>query len=332
MCGVFGIFGHPEAANLTYLGLHALQHRGQESAGIVIERRRAALRAPRDGPRAGRLRRDEPRAAARARRRSGTCATRPPAARTSRTRSPSPSTTRAARSRSATTATSRTPTSSARELEAQGSIFQSSTDTEVLVHLVAMAAARADVEDRIADALAQVRARTRSSSSPRTTSHRRARSAWASARSSRHRPAQGRARRRERAVAFDLIGAEYVRDVEPGEMLVIDDGGPALDAARRADAAPTFCVFEYVYFARPDSPRRRRSVYEVRKALGRALAREHPVEARRRRSRCPTRACPRPSATRRAGIPFEMGLIRIALRRAHVHRAAADRSATSACA
>jgi amidophosphoribosyltransferase len=78
--------------------------------------------------------------------------------------------------------------------------------------------------------------------------------------------------------AFDLIGAEYVRDVEPGEMLIIDAAG--IRSVRPLPPAPArMCIFEYVYFARPDSKLGGRSVYEVRKAFGRSLAAEHPVEA-----------------------------------------------------
>jgi amidophosphoribosyltransferase len=109
--------------------------------------------------------------------------------------------------------------------------------------------------------------------------------------------------------AFDLIGAEYVRDVEPGEMLVIDGAG--LRSLRlAAKAAPHFCVFEYVYFARPDSHFKNRSVYEVRKSLGEALAVEHPVDAD---VVIPVPDSGVPAAIGYAAarkIPFEMGLIR----------------------
>ena len=123
-CGVFGIYGHPEAANITYLGLHALQHRGQESAGIVTSDgeqlyAHRAMGLVQDAFTPGAARASCPGASP-----SATSATPPPAARTSRTRSRSRSTTRAARSRSATTATSRTPTSSAPSSRRAGSIFQ----------------------------------------------------------------------------------------------------------------------------------------------------------------------------------------------------------------
>jgi len=109
--------------------------------------------------------------------------------------------------------------------------------------------------------------------------------------------------------AFDLIDAEFVRDVEPGEMLVIDASG--VRSMKLADRPPSrACVFEYVYFARPDSRLGGRSVYEVRKALGETLAQEHPLEAD---VVVPVPDSGVPSAIGFAAalkIPFEMGLIR----------------------
>ena len=99
--------------------------------------------------------------------------------------------------------------------------------------------------------------------------------------------------------AFDLIGAEFVRDVEPGEMIVIDGAGMRSLRARREGVPPKhMCVFEYVYFARPDSRIGGRSVYEVRKASAKRSRRSTPSRPTSS-SRCPTPACPRASATRR---------------------------------
>jgi amidophosphoribosyltransferase len=109
--------------------------------------------------------------------------------------------------------------------------------------------------------------------------------------------------------AFDLIGAEFVRDVEPGEMLIIDEGGlRSLHLPEPAE--PRMCVFEYVYFARPDSHLGGRSVYEVRKLLGQRLAAEHPVDAD---VVIPVPDSGVPAAIGYAaarGLSFEMGLIR----------------------
>ncbi|HEY5242074.1 MAG TPA: amidophosphoribosyltransferase, partial [Polyangiaceae bacterium] len=109
--------------------------------------------------------------------------------------------------------------------------------------------------------------------------------------------------------AFDLIGAEYVRDVEPGEMLIIDASGiRSIRPLAPAPARP--CIFEYVYFARPDSKLGGRSVYDVRKSFGRSLASEHPVDAD---VVIPVPDSGVPAAIGYAsarGLPFEMGLIR----------------------
>jgi amidophosphoribosyltransferase len=109
--------------------------------------------------------------------------------------------------------------------------------------------------------------------------------------------------------AFDLIGADYVRDIEPGEMVVIDAGG--MRSLRPMPPAPSrMCVFEYVYFARPDSKLAGTSVYDTRKAFGRMLAREHPVEAD---VVVPVPDSGVPAAIGYAAernVPFEMGLMR----------------------
>jgi len=195
------------------------------------------------------------------------------------------------------------------ELEARGSIFQSDTDTEVFVHLVA-ASKEIAVEDRIADALTRVKGaysllfmtedaviavRDPMGIRPLCLG-------LLPSRKDAHVVAS-------EPCAFDLIGAEYVRDVEAGEMLVIDASGirslrPLARAPHRA------CVFEYVYFARPDSRLAGKSVYEVRKALGRSLAAEHPVEAD---VVVPVPDSGVPAAIGYASarnIPFEMGLMR----------------------
>src|SRR6185503_18125444 len=163
-------------------------------------------------------------------------------------------------------------------LEARGSIFQSSADTEAIVHLIAMSNQRA-LEDRIADALGQVEG----AYSILFLSER----AMIAARDPMGiRPlVLGKLPRQHgppahviasEPTAFDLIGAELVRDVAPGELLIIDE-----DGARSLEPFPKrarkMCLFEFVYFARPDSHLEDASVYEVRKELGRRLAEEQPV-------------------------------------------------------
>jgi len=312
-CGVFAIYGHSEAANLTYLGLHALQHRGQESAGIVTSdgqqlfahRAMGLVQDAFSQEQLGRLPGN-----------LGIGHVRYSTAGGSHLKNAQPFAVDYARGSLAVCHNGNlTNADDVRaELEGRGSIFQSSSDTEVLVHLVAMST-EAAIEDRVADALAKVKGaysllfmteetilavRDPMGIRPLCLGIL---------------PGSGGSQRRDAHVvaseptAFDLIGAEFVRDVEPGEMLIIDDAG--LRSVRLAEQAPPhMCVFEYVYFARPDSRLGGKSVYEVRKTLGEELAREHAVEAD---VVIPVPDSGVPSAIGYAStlrIPFEMGLIR----------------------
>jgi amidophosphoribosyltransferase len=308
MCGVFGIFGHPEAANMTYLGLHALQHRGQESGGIVTTDGEAlyahrAMGLVQDAFTQDQLGRLPGRVAIGHVRYSTTGS--------SHIKNAQPIAVDYARGSLAVCHNGNlTNAEELRdELEARGSIFQSDSDTEVFVHLVAVSKAIA-VEDRIADALQRVKGaysllfltedaiiavRDPMGIRPLCLG-------LLPGSKDAHVIAS-------EPCAFDLIGAEYVRDVEPGEMLIVDSSGmrsirPLEPAPRRA------CIFEYVYFARPDSKLGGRSVYEVRKSFGRSLAHEHPVEAD---VVVPVPDSGVPAAIGYAAernLPFEMGLIR----------------------
>jgi amidophosphoribosyltransferase len=275
MCGVFGVYGHPEAANLAYLGLHALQHRGQESAGIVTSdgTRLSAHRGmghvidvfPQDqldklkGPNAiGHVRYST--------------------AGGSFLKNAQPIAVDYARGSIAIAHNGNLTNSDQQreKLEARGSIFQTSSDTEVIVHLVAISTQRS-VEDRVADALTQVKGAysllcltdkemiaVRDPMGIRPLCIGRM-------------PDGGYVVSSE-PTSFDLIGAEYLREVEPGEMVVFDKRG--LRSTRPFPSVKRHtCVFEYVYFARPDSVLDGVSVYEARKNLGRALADEAPVDA-----------------------------------------------------
>ncbi len=324
-CGVFGIYGHPEAANLAYLGLHALQHRGQESAGIVtsdgeqlfVHRAMGLVQDAFDQSQLEKL----PGRFAIGHVRYSTTGS-------SSLKNAQPFAVDFALGSLAICHNGNLTNAEElrAELEADGSIFQSSSDSEVLIHLVARAR-QATVEDRISEALGRVKGAysllfmtedmlvavrdprgvrplclgilpgSARSGAPRSTPKLEAQTtsdAYIVA---------------SEPTAFDLIGAEFVRDLEPGEMLVIDDGGMrSLRLSERA--APRMCIFEYVYFARPDSRIQGRSVYEVRKALGETLAKEHPVDAD---VVIPVPDSGVPSAIGYAsarGIPFEMGLIR----------------------
>ena len=309
-CGVFAIFGHPEAANLTYLGLHALQHRGQESAGIVTSdgqqlfahRAMGLVHDAFTQEQLGKL--------------PGSIAighVRYSTAGGSYLKNAQPFAVDYARGSLAVCHNGNL--TNAEELrsglEANGSIFSSTSDTEVLVHLVAKSNQVA-IEDRVCDALAKVKGAysllflTEDSvvavRDPRGVRPMCLGILPGSNGKDAHVIAS-------EPCAFDLIGAEYVRDVEPGELLIMDDGG--LRSIRLPEvAAPKRCVFEYVYFARPDSQMGGRSVYEVRKTLGERLAKEHPVVAD---VVIPVPDSGVPAAIGFAaaqGLPFEMGLIR----------------------
>ena len=308
MCGVFGIYGHPEAANLTYLGLHALQHRGQESAGIVTSdgqqlfahRAMGLVQDAFDQSQLGKL---PGRLAIGHVRYSTTGA--------SHLKNAQPFAVDYARGSLAVCHNGNLTNADElrAELEASGSIFQSSSDTEVIVHLVARSKEVA-LEDRIADALAKVKGAYSLLFLTEDT--------LVAVRDPMGiRPMclgilpSGKDAHvvASEPTAFDLIDAEYVRDIEPGEMLVIDSSG--MRSMKLPDRPPSrACIFEYVYFARPDSRLGGRSVYEVRKALGETLAKEHPIEAD---VVVPVPDSGVPSAIGYAAalkIPFEMGLIR----------------------
>ena len=307
-CGVFGIYGHPEASNLTYLGLHALQHRGQESAGIVTSDGQQLFAHRAMGLVQDAFKQEQ---LAKLPGRIAIGHVRYSTAGGSHLKNAQPIAVDYARGSLAVCHNGNfTNAEEVRdELEKRGSIFQSDSDTEVLVHLVA-ASTQVSIEDRIAAALAKVQGaysllfmtedtivavRDPMGIRPLCLGLL---------------PASKEAHvLASEPTAFDLIGAEYVRDIEPGEMIVID--GTGIRSMRPLDnAPPRRCVFEYVYFARPDSHLNGRSVYEVRKALGTALAKEHPIDAD---VVIPVPDSGVPAAIGYASemrIPFEMGLIR----------------------
>jgi amidophosphoribosyltransferase len=192
-------------------------------------------------------------------------------------------------------------------LEGEGSIFSSTTDSEVIVHLIARSRQLTQV-DRIADALSEVRGAfsimfltadeviaVRDPYGFRPLSMGRTKDAYVFA---------------SEPPSFDLIGAEYMRDVEPGEMVIVSDSGVESRFPFSGTRDRKMCIFEYIYFARPDSTLSGISVYEARKELGRTLAAEAPVEA--------DVVVPVPDSgvpaglgfASAAGLPFELGLIR----------------------
>jgi amidophosphoribosyltransferase len=305
-CGVFGIYGHPEAANMAYLGLYALQHRGQESAGIACSDGEVITFHKEMGLVAdifseevlGRL----PGRAAIGHVRYSTTGT-------SEIKNAQPVVVDLNRGSMAVAHNGNLVNAHVlkRSLEVEGSIFSSTMDTEVIVHLVARSR-RERVEDRIVDALMQVRGAysilflTRDKLVAVRDPHgirplvlgKVKGGAWVVC---------------SETCALDLIEGEFVREIEPGEMVVIDERG--VRASRPFfPVPPRFCIFEYVYFARPDSMIGGVSVYEVRKNLGRQLARECPAEAD---IVIPVPDSGVPAAlgyAEESGTAFEMGLIR----------------------
>jgi amidophosphoribosyltransferase len=304
-CGVFGIYGHPEASNLTYLGLYALQHRGQESAGIATAdgtmiRVSRAMGHVSDAFDAGAL--DAL---------PGHIAighTRYSTAGESRLQNAQPILIDCAHGQIAVAHNGNLV--NARELRDQlvrdGSIFQTSSDTEVILHLYARSR-EASVEDALIESISQV---TGAYSFVLLTKER-----LIAARDPHgFRPlALGRLDDAyivcSETCALDLIGATYLRDVEPGEVLVISEGG--LRSLKPFPPAPlAHCVFEHVYFARPDSYVFGKSVNEVRTELGRMLARESAVDADVVSPIPDSGVCAATGYAAASGVPMEMGLIR----------------------
>jgi amidophosphoribosyltransferase len=311
-CGVVAIFAHPEAEKLAYLGLHALQHRGQESAGIVTSdgltsRVHKAMGTVAD------IFTEEVLSQIR-----GTLAighTRYSTAGDSALLNAQPILVQSNKG-SIAVAHNGNLTNAAEvrsRLERQGSIFQTNSDTEVIVHLIALSREHT-LPEAIADALGRVEGafslvlmspdRIIAARDPRG-----------------FRPlAMGRipapaGQTRDTIVfasetcAFDLIGATYERDVKPGEIVVV--GPEGITSHFYATGAPqSSCIFEHVYFSRPDSVVFGRAVQTSREELGRQLAREAPVEA--------DLVVPVPDSgvtaavgyAAESGLPFRFGLIR----------------------
>jgi amidophosphoribosyltransferase len=304
-CGIFGVYGHKEAANLTYLGLYALQHRGQEGAGIVAsdgDRLHAekAMGLVADIFTEERLRALSGHLAIGHNRYSTTGS--------SHLKNVQPIVVNYALGGLALSHNGNLVNAGflRDELEAYGSIFQSTTDSEVIIHLIAQSRGRTLFE-RAVEALQRVQGAyslllmsegellaIRDPFGFRPLCLGEIGGAYVLA---------------SETCALDLIEARYLRDVEPGEALVINETGlhsyhPFPPAVRRP------CIFEYIYFARPDSRIYGYPVHPIRKAFGRQLARETAVEAD---LVIPVPDSGVPAAlgyAEESGLPFEHGLIR----------------------
>lgn len=304
-CGVFGIFNNSEAAKLAYLGLHSLQHRGQESAGIVTS----------DGARLYRKRSmglvadifDEaslenlPGKSAIGHVRYSTSGSS-----TLNNIQPIVITRSGSEMAIAHNGNLTNALTLRHSLEEEGAIFQSTTDTEVVVHLMARSG-KHSLSDRIIHALSEckgaysmvfldseklVAARDPHGFRPLVLGKLGESHVVAS-----------------ETCSFELIGARYIREVEPGEVIVIDEKN-LVSLKPFPPASPANCIFEYIYFSRPDSFMNGRSMYRVRKELGKRLAIEQPAAADIVVA-VPDSGVPAAMGyAEQMGIPLEMGFLR----------------------
>ncbi|PJZ77870.1 amidophosphoribosyltransferase [Leptospira neocaledonica] len=305
-CAIFGIFNSPEAANFTYLGLYSMQHRGQESSGIVSSDGEHLYRYAGMGLVAnifteGKIRELTGTAAIGHNRYSTTGASFLRNAQPLRVESHLGPIALAHNGNLVNSWEVRS------QLEKEGSIFQTTIDSEVIVHLMARSG-ETDLLSALSSALKKVRGayslvvltknqliavRDPNGFRPLVMGRR----------------DDGSIVFASETCAFDITDTTYERDVEPGEMIVVDRTGTR-SFYPFPPAKPALCIFEYIYFARPDSNIFGESVYKVRKALGNQLAQELPVEA--------DVVIPVPDSANIAalgyseasGIPFQSGLIR----------------------
>jgi amidophosphoribosyltransferase len=309
-CGVFAIYGHPEAANLTYLGLYALQHRGQESAGISTSNGRESYTHKAMGHVADIF---TPAALASLPGEMAIGHTRYSTAGDTVLRNAQPFSVDCNKGKIAIAHNGNITNARElrQELEREGSIFQASSDTEVVLHLIARSREKT-VPAALREALLQLDGAfslvllsddcvivARDSQGFRPL-------AMGQLELSEGRHAYVFA---SETCAFDLIDAVYMGEVEPGEMVIV--GPKGVSRERFAPKVPrSQCVFEHVYFSRPDSMVFGRSVQESRELMGRLLAREYPVPA--------DIVVPVPDSgvaaalgyASESGIPFRHGLIR----------------------
>ncbi|TVQ56238.1 MAG: amidophosphoribosyltransferase [Rhodobacteraceae bacterium] len=310
-CGVYGVFGAGEAASIVALGLHALQHRGQEAAGIAAydhaEGRFNTVRRlgyVRDSFTSAEVMAQLPGRHALGHVRYSTAGAKGGTA----IRDVQPLYAELSTGGFAIAHNGNLTNADAirAELIERGSIFQSSSDTECIVHLMARSIQRT-VAERMKDALRRVEgafsvvAVTRSKMigvrdalGIRPLVLGRLGDVWILS---------------SETCALDIVGAELVRDVSPGEMVIVSEKGVESQFPFQK-AEPRFCIFEYVYFSRPDSVIDGLSVYEARRRIGAELAREAPVEAD---LICPVPDSGTPAAigyAQESGIPYAMGIIR----------------------
>jgi amidophosphoribosyltransferase len=305
-CGIFAVYGHEDASTIAALGLHALQHRGQEATGIVafdgkeFHAHRGMGHVGQNFAAPELMAQLQGHAAIGHNRYATTGDT------TLRNVQPLFADFAFGGFALGHNGNITNAYTLREQLVRTGSLFQSTTDTEVIFHLMATARSTT-LPDRIVEALRQVEGAyslvclasdmvlgIRDPYGVRPLSLGRVDGAYVLS---------------SETCAFDIIGGEFVRDIEPGEMVVIDKTGIA-SFKPFAKAPRKFCVFEYIYFSRPDSTLEGRSVYDARKRIGRELAIEAAVEA--------DVIVPVPDSgvpaglgyAAQSGIPFELGIIR----------------------
>ncbi|WP_170363337.1 amidophosphoribosyltransferase [Ruegeria arenilitoris] len=310
-CGIFGVVGVKDAANFVALGLHALQHRGQEAGGIVTHDPELGFNSARrfgyvrDNFTSSDVMESLPGPIGIGHVRYSTAGSKGQTA----IRDVQPFFGEFSMGGAAIAHNGNITNANAlrRELIERGSIFQSSSDSECIIHLMARSLQR-NIPERMEDALRRVEgafsvvAMTRTKLigvrdplGVRPLVLGKIGDGWCLA---------------SETCALDIIGAEFLREIEPGEMVVINaqNGVESHFPFRRQPSK--FCIFEHVYFSRPDSILGGRSVYETREAIGRELAKESPVDAD---LVCPVPDSGTPAAigySLESGIPYAMGIIR----------------------
>jgi amidophosphoribosyltransferase len=306
-CGVFGIFDHADAGALSVLGLHSLQHRGQEAAGIVTYDNGQFIAERHQGLVGDAFGRGSP-AARNLRGRFAIGHNRYSTAGGSRASNIQPIFADLAGGGLAIAHNGNLTNAHTlrQELVGQGAIFQSTSDTETIVHLTARST-KPRIVEKLIDSLCQVEGAYSlvALTSKKLIGVRDPHGV---------RPLvmgnlDGAVIFASETCALDIIGAEYVRDIKPGEMVVVDKDGIRSHFPFKAQAH-RFCVFEYIYFARPDSTLEGRNVYEARKSIGAVLAHEAPIAAD---MVIPVPDSGVPAAlgfAEAANIPFELGIIR----------------------
>ncbi len=305
-CGVFGIFGNSRAAEMSYLGLYALQHRGQESAGIVTSDKgqfnlhKAMGQVSEVFGKKSNIEKLTGRNAIGHTRYSTTGAS------SLLNIQPFLITNRNSHLAIAHNGNLTNSLELKTKLDAQGSIFQTTSDTEIILHLAAVSKKKTQFE-RICSALKKLRGAyslllmtedsiiaARDPQGFRPLALGKLGKSWLVA---------------SETCAFDIVGAKYIRDIEPGEVVEISAKG-VKSTFLKDNSRHAFCVFEYIYFARPDSKVFGENVDKVRRRLGRLLAREHPVEADIVIGIPDSANTATLGYAEESGIRFEIGLIR----------------------